>query len=778
MRRRDPASQRGAHDQSRFRVGYIGGLCLIAALTLAGQIVIHAMLYTQSGTADLINIAGRQRMLSQKIAKSALEGDLDELARAASLWESSHEALVDGDPELGLSGDYEPGIERMYTDLGPFVDEIIGSVEVILGGGSDAVPDAVAAVLAIEGDYLARMDAIVHAHAEHGERAVAFLDRIEFVIGGAILLVLILEAVLIFEPLLRRMRSSWNALVRSEDRFKLAVKGSSGAIFDWNLIDNTIYLAPRFAEMIGAPAGKVSDSPHELVGRIASQHLSEFSDRLEDVIRDPALDLDIEFQLTCSDGSERWVLCRGTEERDESGQADRFVGSIADITELKQTQLQLRELAERDALTGLANRSLFSDRLDLRLAKRGTSQGVFAVLFLDFDRFKMINDSLGHDVGDGLLISFAERIKAHLPDSATAARFGGDEFAVLVDSGSSDEITALADGLLEILAEPHQIGKHEITSTASIGVVLDSCRYETSEQMLRDADIAMYEAKRSGRAGVVFFDDAMREQVVEQQRLEHDLAKGDVIEQMRLLYQPIIELESGKIAGFEALVRWIHPVEGEIRPDKFIHIAEECGAIESVGNWVLESASAQLLRWHDAHPELGLRMAINVSRKQLLLPGFVDALAGLADRMGDATGRIVIEVTETAVVDSRVDISSTLETIKRLGFSLAMDDFGTGYSSLSCLHDYPIDYLKIDRSFVKNLEQRREFTAVFAAIVSLANALDLKVVAEGIEVREQLVQLQAMGCEFGQGYLFGKPMSESDADRLLAGDHGEHRTAA
>jgi len=758
----------------RLRLRYLTGLSMIALLTLLGQYLIHGMLDEHIGTEHVLHTAGRQELLSQKITKAAIANDLSELTASLEEWEHAHDILVHGAKEIGSTHKMPDEIRALYTEMQPHFVAIRDAARDIIDNGADDHAQSLKIIEEHEHEFLKQMETIVLAHAADGRARITHLDYIEYALGGITFLVLLIEAVLIFEPLVRRLRRNWAALQSSEDRFRLAVAGSCDAIWDWDLKTDKLYLAPRFAEMIGVRPTDITDSPNELLGRISSQLLPAFNKEVARVIDDPKLTLDTEIRINHRDGSERWVLCRAAEHRDAEGHAIRLVGSLADITELKQTQTKLRDLAERDMLTGLANRKLFADRLDLCIARRHSRPAAaFGVMFLDFDRFKMVNDSLGHAVGDGLLCSFAARITAQLPEHALVARFGGDEFAVLLQGNSSYDILENARTLLATLTEPHTVQRHEIVSTASIGLVLSEQQYDSAETMLRDADIAMYEAKRAGRARLVVFDAAMHEVVAEQQRLERELVRDEVVDQLRLEYQPIIDIEDGTLSGFEALARWTHPTEGEVSPGKFIPIAEECGAIDRIGNWIFETAADRLAAWDRQFPDLALRMAVNVSRKQLLSPVFMGQLEDIAERHPELVSRLIIEITETAVVDDRVDLGPILAQIQERGYPIAMDDFGTGYSSLSCLHNYPLSYLKIDRSFVMNLEDRREFSAVFAAIVSLANALDLRVVAEGVETKEQLVQLQAMGCEFGQGYLFAKSLSVPDAERFIVDGLGD-----
>ncbi len=763
----------------RIRIGYIIGLSLIALITVIEQVVVFSILEKHENTTNLVHSTGRQHMLSQKLARAATQHDYPKLAITMDKWKQSHDELIIQQLDARSSGDGQSTIHQHYNQLEPIVESLIFAVESLIKDPDSIDQSKIDLILDKELEYITLMEKIVEAHAVQSFAASTKLDRLELLLGGAALIVLFLEAVFIFEPMVRRLQQNWSLIATSENRYKLAVNGSSGAIFDWNLENDSLYLAPRYADLVGIRIEDLSNSSHDFLGRISSNHIPRFSKELSEVVANPNLDLDIEIQLNHSDGSERWVICRGAEIRNKDGVATRLAGSISDITELKKTQNRLQKLAERDALTGLANRTLFRDKLSLRVSDQEAITQSYAVMFLDFDRFKMINDSLGHDIGDGLLISFANRICDELPDDSIVARFGGDEFAILVEGKSDFELLELGRSLINILSNPHTVGRHEIISTASIGLVIGCSRYSSAEEILRDADIAMYEAKRAGRAKIIVFDEAMHQSIAQQQRLESELKRPDAIDHMNLVYQPIVSLENGEVIGFETLVRWKHPTEGFIGPDKFIPLAEDCGAINMIGEWILNESVKQFELWDRDFNHKELRVSVNVSRKQLLSAEFLDQLKRIASEHPKLTSRLALEITETAVVDDRVDISSILSQIGELGFLLAMDDFGTGYSSLSCLHNYPIDYLKIDRAFIINIEEQREFTAVLGAIVSLANALNLSVIAEGVETTEQLVQLQSMGCEFAQGYLFAKPLPADEATSMLEKRYGQNtRNAA
>ena len=441
-----------------------------------------------------------------------------------------------------------------------------------------------------------------------------------------------------------------------------------------------------------------------------------------------------------------------------------------------------QRLAEYDKLTGLRNRMCIRNTLDAALAgaQRAENGGV-ALLFMDFDRFKLVNDSMGHEAGDALLIQVAQRLEDLCEQSnepatdnqpaltCTPGRLGGDEFVIIIEGfGTRGKIIAICDRIEERLSEAYTVDGRVICSSASIGVTTSERPGQTSDGMLRDADIAMYEAKRLCRGTTAFFDEKMHEAVREAVEIEHDLRRGIPKNELVLHYQPCIDLETGEVSGFEALVRWQHPERGLLYPDKFIAIAEQSPLIMDLGRWVLMTAAAQIAQWRQQYPHLAkAKMCVNVSPRQLIDDSFPGEALNLVLAQGAATDMICLEITESVIMANRAHAICLLEDLRGLGFSLAMDDFGTGYSSLNCLHEFPLDVLKIDRSFIQQLTHRRDFSSVVHAIAEMAGNLGYKIIAEGIETPEQVVQLQALGCDFGQGYFFHKPAPAETIARFL-----------
>ena len=443
---------------------------------------------------------------------------------------------------------------------------------------------------------------------------------------------------------------------------------------------------------------------------------------------------------------------------------------VGSVLERQRMVGELTAAARLDKLTGLSNRALLSERMSRALERaHGDTEYDFAVMFLDFDRFKLVNDTLGHDIGDLLLKGIANRLRANLRSSDstarealgnTVARLGGDEFVVVLDGvGTVEVATIIADRLLGVLAAPYQLGEHVVRSTASIGIVTSASGYGNANDMLRDADIAMYEAKARGKGCHVIFSQAMRDSVHERMTLETDLRAAIGTSEFSLAYQPIVSLETRATIGVEALARWTHPTRGNITPDVFIPIAEETGIIVTLSDQLLIEACAAFVGWQRDQPTCAPEyISVNLSRVQLLDPLLVDRTMAVVAEAGMLPSQLQLEVTESQIMQQRSNGIPVLARFQSLGVRIAMDDFGTGYSSLSCLQEFPLDVLKVDRSFVANAGQGRDFAALLHAVVTLADNLGLTVVAEGIETEDQLVLLQALGCAGGQGYLLARPM--------------------
>ncbi len=469
---------------------------------------------------------------------------------------------------------------------------------------------------------------------------------------------------------------------------------------------------------------------------------------------------------------------------------DGLAVTFADISEQRITEDKLRHAAYHDALTGLPNRKLLIEHLEQAVHRSKRIKDYrFAVLFLDFDRFKIINDSLGHDAGDQLLMKITERLRENLRDLDTTARLGdshlpsrlgGDEFVVLLEGIKDDRSAAIvAQRLLDTFNVPYEISGHEVTSTASIGIVVSDPRYTKPDDILRDADTAMYSAKTTGKAKYVVFDEAMHKTIVEQLTLENELRAAVEAEAFGVVYEPIVCLQTGRLKGLEALIRWPHPRRGEVSPGEFIELAEELGLIAPIGRWILREACRTFVGWRRDHPDSAPDFInVNVSRSQLRDPGLIGQVNAIMLETGIKPGMLRLEITESMVMDDLDEMAKVLHQLKDLGVILAMDDFGTGHSSLTCLHRFPLNVLKIDRSFINSVGRKeRHYGAILYAVIELAKNLDMAVIAEGIENANQLALLQGLGCQYGQGYLFSEPVAAKDAHLLLNRDFTQPRAA-
>lgn len=567
-------------------------------------------------------------------------------------------------------------------------------------------------------------------------------------------------------------RAAEAELRRREERFSLAVAGSRDAIWDWDLESGCIHYSDHWKEMLGCADQEVREDPEEWFRRILPRDLPQFRRALDAHIAGATEHLEIEMEMRRDDGETRWVLCRAAAVRDGQRHATRLAGSLADITDLKNAETDLRRAALHDRLTGLANRTLLADRIRQALARAHRDPNYhFALLFFDFDRFKLVNDSLGHPVGDALLIGIARRLQNEIRPVDTAARFGGDEFVVMLD-GTADlaEAERSAQQLLDACARPHRVHGHEVVSTASIGVVSSEMGYTDPDAMLRDADSALYQAKAGGRARYCVFDSHMHNVAMERLRIESELRVAHENDELCLVYQPLVNLRTGEVDGFEALLRWDHPDRGRLTPDRFFEVAEETGLVLPIGKWALREACRQLQAWRADLPGFdSLFVSVNLARRQLMRPELLTDLQQLLHEFAVAPGALKLEITETTVMDERFDALAVLEKIQALGIPIAMDDFRTGQSSLAFLHRFPIELLKIDKSFIWNMEENRQLAALVQAIVTLATHLDIRVVAEGIQTTGQLAQLQALDCDYAQGHLFTEPLEPGDVGPFLTG---------
>ena len=560
------------------------------------------------------------------------------------------------------------------------------------------------------------------------------------------------------------------ALRASEERYALAVNGANDGLWDWNLSRDTVYFSPRWKAILGYGEAEVGDRVNEWLDRVHPEDLERLRAALSEHLEGRTPHFECEHRVLNRTGEVRWVLTRGLAVRDAAGVAYRLAGSLSDITARKLAEEQLLHDAFHDALTGLANRALFLDRLEQTLRQhRRDPERVFGVLFFDLDRFKNINDSLGHSVGDQLLVEVARRLERFLRPGDTVARLGGDEFGViLTDIAGVAGATHVAERIHELLGQVFVIGDQEVFTSASIGVAMVSEKYERPEELLRDADLAMYRAKQGSAGCCEVFDSNMYESAVALLKLETDLRRAVEREEFMVHYQPIVAVDDGRILGFEALVRWRHPERGLVLPDQFIPAAEETGLVVPIGWWVLRTACRQTHEWQQMFPlDPPLSISVNISGKLFLAPNMSGRLLAILEESRLPPESLRLEITESAIMDHRDAAVAELTRLRAAGVKLHIDDFGTGYSSLTYLQRFSYDSLKIDRSFVSGMRQEEEGTELVRAIVALGKMLNMSVIAEGVETPEQYRWLLAMECPEAQGFWFSKPLDRTAVARLL-----------
>jgi diguanylate cyclase (GGDEF)-like protein len=440
--------------------------------------------------------------------------------------------------------------------------------------------------------------------------------------------------------------------------------------------------------------------------------------------------------------------------------------SIMYSAERKGLEMQMAHKAMHDALTGLPNRTLFQDRLKHAVMRAKRHQSLLGVMFLDLDGFKPVNDGLGHDVGDQLLKALAQRLQDGLRASDTAARFGGDEFMVLCEDVADEQhVISIAERLQAAISEPFMIAGHELIVSSSMGIVVSGGHEESADSLIRNADAAMYRAKRQGVSYEVF-DDGMRSRVRARARTESDLHRALEEREFRLLYQPQVDLRTGRIVGLEALLRWDHPERGVVEPAEFLWLAEETGIITKIGEWALRQSCLQARAW-GAHNGTPLRVSVNLSARQHRDPDLVDMVERILTETRTDPETLCLEINESALVNDAEAAAPTMDALKRLGVKLSIDEFGTGHSSLGSLKRYPLDMLKVDRSFVSGLGSDTEDVAIVTAIINLAHSLGLQTVADGVETKEQVDELRALGCDIGQGFYFARPRPSDAIAELL-----------
>ena len=552
------------------------------------------------------------------------------------------------------------------------------------------------------------------------------------------------------------------ALRESEERYALSARGANDGLWVWDLRADHVYYSPRWKAMLGLAEEEIGSAPEEWFSRVHPDDVEILRSAVDLHLRGQTPHLELEHRMRTKDGQYRWMLSRGLAVRDASGTATRIAGSQTDVTERRAAVERLTHDAFHDSLTQLPNRALFMDRLARAIeSHRRHPESLFAVLFLDLDRFKVVNDSLGHVLGDELLVGVAERLESVVRSSDSVARLGGDEFVVLVDGvAHAADAVRTAQRIQDALSAPFKVGVHEIFTTVSIGVAVSTTGYDDPQDVLRDADIAMYRAKTRGKARHEVFDTAMHERTVELLRFETDLRRAIERGELRVHYQPLIEMSTGRVAGFEALLRWQRG-DRLVPAHEIVPVAEETGLIVPIGEWVLRESLRQAREWN------GIDMHINLSPRQLMQPDLVERVAAAVAESGLPPECVHLEMTESVLIENAEAAAELLHALRNLRVKLSLDDFGTGYSSLSSLREFPFDMLKIDRSFLLDADARRA-DEIVRTIASLARALEMTVTIEGLETAEQVDRMRGLGISYAQGFHFAPPLEPPAAAAMLA----------
>ena len=570
-----------------------------------------------------------------------------------------------------------------------------------------------------------------------------------------------------------RASSTFSELQVSEERYSLVARGANDGLWDWDYVTGQVYFSPRWKSMLGFIEEAISSDPQEWISRIHPDDKESVVTGLEAHKCGKTSHFECEYRMKNAEGRYRWMMCRSLAVRDENDIAYRMTGSQSDITDRKLAEEKLVFDAVHDALTGLPNRILFLDRLShcIELSSRRKSFK-YAVLYLDLNRFKIINDSLGHLLGDQLLIEIGSRIKTAIRKGDTLSRIGGDEFAILCEDIEDITLaTGLADRIQNALLRPIDLEGQQVVVGCSIGITESSIGYKRPEDMLRDADTAMYRSKLRAGSRYEIFDLTMHEKAMNVLQIESDLRLALAQKQFEVYYQPIVEIEEEVVSGFEALVRWHHPKLGMLTPDKFIDVAIESRLIVPIGRWVLSQACRQMQTWKNQWEEASeWTISVNLSAPELAQPDLVACISNIIDKSGLNPRFLKIEITESSLIQNSDHALQTMTLLQEQGIHLSIDDFGTGHSSFSYLHDFPFDELKIDRKFISELDSRSDKQNIVNAIVSLAHNLGMTVVAEGSASSAIYENLRDASCEYAQGFSIMEPKIASEITRFVAFD--------
>jgi diguanylate cyclase (GGDEF)-like protein/PAS domain S-box-containing protein len=781
---------------------YAIALTLIASLSTAAWISLDLIITKQKSTAAIVNISGRQRMLSQRIA---LLSNLlvhaetkdrtqirDKLNESIKLFASSHQALINGDESLGLPPSMSETVHAMYFKtehpLNTQVENFIKSVNSLLASENKDLKIDNSKLLLITNTALttlvSSLDNMVHQYQLEGEASINRLDKIETMLWLLTLVLLAVEASLIFYPFTKFTKLAIDRLHQLTSELKFHKKNLEAMIEERTL---ELRIAATAFE---SHEGILVTDANNIILR-ANQALLKISEYTEDEIigQSPRLFNSGKHDATffdalwaCINSTGMWegevwnkrksgeiypAYLTITAVKDNANNITNYVSSLTDITVSKAARDEIQNLAYYDPLTQLPNRRLLVDRLNQALSNSSRSELRGALLFIDLDNFKTLNDTLGHDLGDLLLQQVAKRLMSCLREGDTVARIGGDEFVILIESLSDQLIDAanqaevISEKILHELNMPYQLSSHKYFNSSSIGVTLFKGSELELEELLKHADIAMYQAKKAGRNIIRFFDPIMQEVINARAEMERDLRLALEQQQFELYFQTQVDNYTRR-HGAEALIRWHHPKYNLVSPMQFIPIAEETGLIIPIGQWVLDTACAQLKAWEQNTRTNALSISINVSAKQFKQLDFVEQVQKTIQRHEINPNLLKMELTESMLLDNIEHTITTMTSLKSIGVQFVLDDFGTGYSSLQYLKKLPLQQLKIDQSFIQDLTQSSSDQAIVKTIIAMARGLNIEVIAEGVETDNQIALLRNFGCHHFQGYLFGKPVPIAD----------------
>lgn len=560
-----------------------------------------------------------------------------------------------------------------------------------------------------------------------------------------------------------------NALIMSEQRYELAVEGADCGIWDWDIENNIYYFSPKWKSYLGYRDNEVGNTFEDLVELIYLEDKNDAILKINDYISSNSNSYEDIYRMICKNGDYKWILSKAKAIRNDEGKVIRVAGSHTDITEHKLIRDRLNTLAYYDVLTGLPNRFLFQEKINeiISAYKKEIRDRKFALIYMDIDNFKHINDTMGHASGDLLLKHISNILKIHVKSPDFAARLSGDEFVIIFENiKDRQDIIHKIHILLKYLRKPWILDKQEFFISFSIGIAIYPEHGDNISTLLKNSDIAMYYVKKNTKNNYCFYLSKMQEKSLEQIKIVNDLRHAIDNNEFSLFYQPIINLNNGKIMGVEALIRWFHPVRGMVSPMEFIPLAEEAGLIYDIEKWILKTALTQKRRWE----KMGyshIKMSINISGKRVTSSGFINEIKKLLSETKVKCDEIQFEVTETALMEDLDASMRILREIKNMNIKIALDDFGTGYSSLTYLKKLPIDVVKLDRKFIKSISEIGEDEVIVEYVIKLTHKLNLKIVAEGIEIKEQLAFLKTNYCDYGQGYLFSKPIAKEEIENLL-----------